>query len=476
MSGLIGRRGEEGRWLHSPWGLSEGGGWLWTLWVIGGALMVALSVYIPLAPLVLFALSVGAYVLYQAPWLSLVAFALGVSFDDVYVNIGFALLGMGDLAMALLLALWTLRRVSWRAPLRLPEGWGFLFAFLVFTFLSLIFGPKPQVAYGLMLRLCVYVLTILVIVDYVRTLRGLHHILSVVIVSGVIHAGFAFYLDNQDARLVGIPDQSNNLGALLGFSLSLAFAYLKHHQSSPLQRSALLAGIFITMTALIFTISRGSYLSTTLMIVWLFQRYWRQLFTAGLFIVAAVGVYYYLDPDRFRYMLERLQFEDQSVTNRWQVVLNAIELIQTRPVFGIGFGQFAFIDEVIAVDAEAGRSPHNFYLGMFASIGLLGAGSLFAFILLQGRCLWREVRLFKRSAPLRLRGETVWPILLGEALQAAMIFQTFSLIFRGIKRTADWMPLGLYIVAYLCLREQRYAQEARSPEEPQGEADREGLV
>jgi len=467
------RSGPPRGWLHSPWGLSQGGGLLWVASLLGALCVSALSVYLPILPGLALAASVGLYVLYRAPWISLVAFALGVSFDDVNVNIGFALLGMGDIAMALLLSLWSLKRLSWRAPLRLPEGWGLFLAFIIFTFMSLIMGPRPQIAYGLMLRMVLYVLTVLVIVDYVRSLRSLHHILLIVIGSGVVHAFFAFYLDNQDARLVGLPDQSNNLGALLGFSLALSFAYLKHHVSSPLQRGALLSAIFVTLLALIFTISRGSYLSTLVMLAWLFQSYWRHLFSVVLIIVAAVALYDYLDHDRFSYLLQRLQFEDQSVTNRWQVVLNAIELIQAHPLLGIGFGQFAYINEVIQVDAEAGRSPHNFYLGLFASVGSLAAGSFFAFILIQARCLWSELRLLRVRLSRAPQAGTVWPLLLGEAMQAAMLFQTVSLGFRGIKRTADWMPLGLYMVAYLCLREQRYAEQARAPEQPEGHPHRE---
>lgn len=449
-------------WIHHAWGLSERGGWMWGVALCGSALMVLLSVYAPLMPLSLLAITLGAYVLYQAPWFSLVAFALGVSFDDVYVNMGFALLGMGDLAMALLIALWVLKRITWRAPYRIPEGWGFLLAFIVFTFISLILGPKPQIAYGLMLRMCAYLVTILVIVDYVRSLKSVHYILTVVVMSGVVHAALAFYLDNQDARLVGIPDQSNNLGALLGFSLAIAFAYLKHFQGSPLQRLLLLGGIFLSLMALIFTISRGSYLSTGLMLIWLYQRYWRHLFSTVLVIIAAVASYEFLDPERFQYMLDRLQFEDQSVSNRWQVVLNALSLIQEHPLFGIGFGQFAYISDVIDVEGEAGRSPHNTYLGMFASIGILGASSLFAFILLQARCLWAELDHFKRMGGFQSKYKR-GHLLIGEAMQAAMIFQTISLGFRGLKRTADWMPLALYIVTYLCLREQRYTEDTRSP-------------
>ena len=70
-------RGGEGGWLHSAWGLSAGGGWLWSLALFGAMLMVTLSVHAPIAPITLLGLSVGAYLLYQAPWLSLVAFALG---------------------------------------------------------------------------------------------------------------------------------------------------------------------------------------------------------------------------------------------------------------------------------------------------------------------------------------------------------------------------------------------------------------
>jgi O-antigen ligase len=185
----------------------------------------------------------------------------------------------------------------------------------------------------------------------------------------------------------------------------------------------------------------------------------------------ALALYDQLDPERFAFMLRRLEFNDSSVSNRWQVVQNALLLIQERPLFGIGFGQFSAISEVIEVDAEAGRSPHNFYLGTIASIGLLAASSVFLYVGAQARALWVEVGLLKRQ--LRLESQrggtrerfTQWRLLIGEVAQAMFLFQTISLMFRGSKRVTDWLPVAMMSVTYLYLREQRLRGERGDDEQ-----------
>ena len=447
--------------------------WLSLLGALGGIFVVLSAVYAPLVPVLGCVALVGGFVLLKTPQFMTFLVAIGIMLDDVNVNAGFALLGMGDFAVALIYLQWTLSRLkSGAPPLRLPPAWPLMIAYLTFTLISWVMGARPAGTGGMMVRLLVYVGAVLMLVDYLKSLKALHVTFLSMILSGVIHASLALYLDNDNARLGGLADQANTLGSLLGLTLSVALAYFKHYATTPTQRALLLSAIFVTLLGLIFTISRGSYLAFGLTMLWLYQRYLRYLFTTALTIAVALLLYDQLDPDRFAFMLRRLEFNDSSVTNRWQVVQNALLLIQERPFFGIGLGQFGAISEVIEVDSEAGRSPHNFYLGIVASIGLLAAGSLFLYVGAQARALWLEMGLLKRQLHLKMQRNhpspgrsTMWRLLMGEVSQAMFLFQAVSLMFRGSKRVIDWLPVAMMSVTYLYLREQRLKGERGDDEQ-----------
>lgn len=432
--------------------------------LVGGVGVVWLSVE---APLLIFA-AAAALLLGWGLW-SLSRFALpllviGLTFDDLYFSVGFALLGAGDIATFLFLGAWLLGRVRQRRSLRLPEGWWLLGLFFGLLLIGLVLGPNPTGVFGILSRLLTQLVLVCAIADEVRSLEQIERAIVILIIGGAIHAFFAFYLDTLNARLTGITGEANSLGTALGVSLALGMAYFKYGAALGWRQWPLMAGLALIAIALVFTISRGSYISVSLAGVWLFQRYWRRFVVVVGLLIGAFLLAEWIDPDRFSFILRRLEFADESVNNRFQVFINGLRLIEERPLFGIGYGQFAYINEVLEVDAEAGRSPHNFYVGLVASTGVLASGAFFLFVWVQLTRLWREVGHAARLELPRWRvtpslESAPWRVIMGEAMQAMLIFQSVSLLFRGLKRSPDWVPLGLCCALYLCLLERRRAAE-----------------
>ncbi|MBM4292399.1 MAG: O-antigen ligase family protein, partial [Deltaproteobacteria bacterium] len=409
------------------------------------------------------AAAAGRWGLWAFPWVSLPLLAVGVTFDDLYFSVGFALVGAGDVASFLFLGVWALGRLRRRRRLRLPEAWWLLALFFGLVLVGLALGPHPEGVLGVLARLLTQLVLVCALADEARDLRRIEQALVILIAGGVVHAFFAFYLDDSYARLKGIPGEANSLGSALGVALALGMAHFKYGAALGWRQWALAAGMAFMALALVFTISRGSYISVSVAGLWLFQRYWRRLAVVAGLLLGAFFVAQWVDADRFTFILRRLEFADESVENRLQVFLNALRLIEARPLFGIGYGQFAYISEVLPVESEAGRSPHNFYVGLTASTGVLAAGAFFLFVWVQLARLWREVaRAAREELPAwraRAAGGTPWRVMMGEAMQAAMLFQATSLLFRGLKRSPDWVPLGLCCALYLCLADRRRADE-----------------
>ncbi len=439
----------------------------WLMWLgalVGSGGVVWISVAAPQLMFWVAGAALAGWGLWSFSWLTLPLLAVGLTFDDLYFSAGFALLGAGDIATFAFLVAWLLGRVRQRRPLRLPEAWWLLGIFFGLLLIGLVLGPNPSGVLGILSRLLTQLILVCAITDEVRSLERIEQALVLLIIGGVIHAFFAFYIDQANARLTGLTGEANSLGAALGVSLALGMAHFKYGPALGWRQWPLVGGLALMAIALVFTVSRGSYISVSVAGLWLFQRYWRRLVVVAALLVGAFLLAEWLDPDRFTFILRRLEFADASVNNRFQVFINGLRLIEERPLFGIGYGQFAYISEVLEVDAEAGRSPHNFYVGLIASTGLLASGAFFLFIWVQLARLWREVGHAARRELPRWRANpsaecAPWRVIMGEAMQAMLIFQSISLMFRGLKRSPDWVPLGLCCALYLCLLERRRAEE-----------------
>ncbi len=83
--------------------------------------------------------------------------------------------------------------------------------------------------------------------------------------------------------------------------------------------------------------------------------------------------------------------------------------------------------------------------------------TLFAFILLQVRQMWRLQAKLSQKDPQQPQidepSKSVQLLMMLNFLQMLLIFQSFSLLFRGICRMLDWTPLALYCAIVMLIEE-----------------------
>ena len=445
--------------------LNMNSAWVAVLGVMGIIAVTTLASFAPKLLIVGVGVSVFIGIFLRWRRIALAILFISCFFDENYISLGFALIGYGDIGLFIFLSAWLFERLFYlRQPLRLPRGWALLIAYLFCVGLSLFLGPTPSIAYGQYVRHCLYVLSIYAFVDYVRSSDQLLLCIKIFIGCALIHSIIALSIENPNARLVGIVGQANTLGMLIGIGVILAFSTLSETSPSFVEHLIIYIALSIMIIALILTASRGSYLSCTLSIFWIYRTKWRSVLTTLIIATLIVYLVEWLEPDRYHYIIKRLNFQDQSINNRQAVYFNAIKLIQNHPWFGIGFGQFTLIDQVIQVDQEGGRGSHNYYLGLMASSGLISAAILFYFILIQARGVWKGSR-YSRVGDLRFKGHRS---MIFSSFQVLLIFQSISMISRGHKRIVDWIPLAIYCVLRLYLEELMNESE-RSTRESQAQ-------
>ena len=423
---------------------------------------------------------VGAVFLTRFKHLWLILFTLGVHFDDLFIPLGFAKVGYGDFALALMLGYWGLWRLYQVRPARLPDGWPLVIIYAIGVGISWQLGPSPQAITGLFVRNCLYVFGYFALVDLLTEERQILVFLLTALSAVFLHTIIALALDNPSARVDGLVGQPNIFGGLIGPGAIIAFTFASHpHMRRWIKAILVSVGALISFV-LILTVSRGAQLAFACALLWIYRSRWRSIGAVLLIGLLVFQLILILDPDRFGYFLERWALEDGSVSTRQGLIYNALRVINEYPFFGVGFAQFTMLEEVMQIDAGHGRASHNHYLGELATIGIPSALSLFTFIVLQGRSLWRtsakvtaqrlaheshrsssltrvydqvdtQRKLNQRDHRMRSRDRAFSQMYL-LVLQGLMIFQSVALIFRGGRRMIEWSFLALYTAAILIYR------------------------
>jgi len=364
---------------------------------------------------------------------------VGATFlDDLNLSAGFALIGGGDLAAFALLPVWMIHRLMRPSELHLPRFWPLPVAFLALMFASMIAGPNPSVAYGNFIREATYILTLIALMDLGSDQGTLKQSLWAMAFMGCGIALHAIATAQGAARIEGFS-APNILGMRLGIA-TIAQLGLLLSVEQRWQRALLFLLLPPTILGVLMTISRGTYFSLALALLWWARKYWRLSLLLGV-----VGVLLLLFLPRniapqLQRIERRLEMRDTSVINRWQVAQNALKAIQAQPLLGIGFGQFQHLHKVVEVSAEKGRGTHSFYLGNAAAVGLPAFFILMLFLFSLMRGLWRRRALAERAQALKVSA-------LLSLFQALMIFHFFNLAVRGAARITEWTLFGLFAAA-----------------------------
>ena len=371
------------------------------------------------------------------------AFMLSSFFGGANVNTGVFVLGLDDLGILGLIAVWVIRRLSGYSSMRWPLGFGWITLYVALAYLSLINGVSPDGHYGVYVRFLSRVLALVAFIDLVREEGILIKCLYCLGVSALIHAIIAFSLNqSMSGRLGGLIDQPNLLGCTLALGLIPLVALLQT-QRNVVAKALYFGAITIITVAIILAGSRGVYIALLPTLMWSVRR-----FPTRIIIIGALGTLSVLSAKEYsekqvQSIERRLHFRDISVDKRTNVLETASRLTLKFPILGIGFGQISDAYKVINVEYDRGRTAHSFLVGIAASMGIPALIAMIMFLWSQVRGILKHRRWLARQTA--LDKQRYW---LSEQAITIMLFEFISLLARSAQMF-DWVIFAL-IGAMVC--------------------------
>lgn len=350
---------------------------------------------------------------------------IGSAFNYSFFSVGFALIGPGDLLNIAGAGAWIAYRLMSREPMRRPQHLNLMLLYAALILISMMFGPNPSRGVKRTLREFISMAAALGLVDLLSDRRHLKAAVWILLGNSTVHSLLALLVFPVSTRLEGYPDQSNVLGQIVAIGTVVAFSKLSQGRHSRGITALLFAALLLNGLVLVLSISRTAYLAVGLATVWWTFQSRRGPIYLALAVVALLGTLQFFQ-DNVAFIERRLEMQDHSVTNRASTYRNAFDAVLEFPVLGVGHNQFNFMDDVVDLRAQAGRSAHSAYLDRAAGSGLPAALCFFGFLFLQG---WHIRRGMLRARALRdVEAEHLLATLFYLFLYQAAVLTTGSLL------------------------------------------------
>lgn len=277
-----------------------------------------------------------------------------------------------------------------REPKKLP--WNSLsaltIAMMIWVSLTSFFAVHPEAAVDPWLKaIKILVMTLLTMI-LINNRERLTAFLWVVVASigyFAIKGGLFTILTGGESRIFGPPDSyiTENNGLALATIMVVPLAKFMADQAEVAWvRWAVRLALPLAFISIIASYSRGAFLATFAMVVFLWLKSRKKLIGAVALLAILVGVFSFM-PDKYFERIETIQTyeEDTSAMSRINAWLFAFNMAKDRPVFGGGWGSFddPALWSRYAPDPEDIKAPHSSY---FEMIGRHGFPGLALFILL----------------------------------------------------------------------------------------------
>jgi O-antigen ligase len=199
-------------------------------------------------------------------------------------------------------------------------------------------------------------------------------------------------------RLWG-PMDPNNLAGLLDLVIPLSFVWAVQTREL-LKKLLLMMATLLMFTTVLFTFSRGSWITQTIVLgtIIIMQRgkRVRALWILSLVVIplsVALGAFAL----RFNAILSPFDAASLSRPLLWRAATNAFS---TSPLLGLGFGNFAIMKTQFgmysAFDPYGYLSAHNIFFELLADLGILGFVGMFWLI---GRAIIGLIGFIKSVPP-----------------------------------------------------------------------------
>ena len=383
----------------------------------------AMSFMLPMALMHGFvAFLLWGYTTVLAPSNFLYGFMQGVRYNFVFAAIALATLFM--------------RRLPQAGRFRFDRTTVLLLLFFVHSLVSAFMAPDDNILkYGRVEGFSKSMVFVLLMPLFITSRLRLHVTLLVIVLGLGLHGvveGLKFVASGGSHRVAGIGGSSlsdNNLVAVGLAMLLPLFIYFFQQMEGRLARSAALAGLGLTVLAVVATNSRGGLLALVVLGLW-YVLTTRNKLLALLLVLVAAGVVMLLAPDTWFARINTINTaqEDGSFMNRvlaWKIS-SAIAL--AHPVFGLGFDAinvstiwYAYMDapsllSFVTTERYTPKVAHSIYFQVMADSGFVGF-ALFMAVLGSAFISRIEIKRAVRKRPQELR----WARDLSDALFLSLI-------------------------------------------------------
>jgi len=200
--------------------------------------------------------------------------------------------------------------------------------------------------------------------------------------------GLSFSYDKRDpGPFMWVGLGSNHYGAFLSYMASF-FLGLYFFTQEKIKKRTYLATVILSISAMLFTYSRGAYLAT--LAVFSFFGLRKRILLA--IVIGLVFSWQFVLPssvvDRISMTEDTSGQVDSSAAGRLVLWKLATDLFHENPVFGIGFHAFGF-----HVPKGELTDVHNYYLTMLCEQGLIGFTLFIVTLLRSFSSGWRLFRV-----------------------------------------------------------------------------------
>jgi probable O-glycosylation ligase (exosortase A-associated) len=220
------------------------------------------------------------------------------------------------------------------------------------------------------------------------------------------------------------------------FSLALCMAIpmllnLGTSEKKPILRRAAFAMVPLTAMTVMFTHSRGAFVTlaiTLFVLIWRSRNRLTGMVAGGLMAAAFLGMAPKAYFDRLKTIIE--YEDDGSAMGRIDAWVVAGNMIQANPILGVGFGKFEEnytkydpkMAEIVAGGTE-GRVAHNSYLQIWAECGTIAFLIYVSLIVISILDIWRVRRIARQ------RYDQSWIISYCNMFEASLIAFTVGSMF-----------------------------------------------
>jgi O-antigen ligase len=229
----------------------------------------------------------------------------------------------------------------------------------------------------------------------------------------------------------------NDVAFTLAVLLPVSYWHTQSHRNSPLVRGLFALSLPLLTLTVILTLSRGGFICLIVALLLIFYRMLKAKYVIAFFLLC-FGVVLFT-PAAFWERLASTWTSDPTGQGRLIIYQVALNMIETNPLTGVGYGQFYFLYSSYGGKIWQSVSSHNTYLGIAAETGL---PNLILFTILITMCFITISQISRQSRT-------------GAASQMAFLLRTSLIVILLAGLTGDvsqWVLLYLIIAMTLAFK------------------------